>query len=79
MRFEPSSALVAGCDGLDDIRAIIQAAPAHLLPGGWLLLEHGFDQAEAVRALLAAGGFAEVHSRRDLAGHERISLGRLDP
>ena len=78
VRFEPSSALVAGCDGLDDIRAIIQAAPAHLLPGGWLLLEHGFDQAEAVRALLAAGGFAEVHSRRDLAGHERISLGRLD-
>ena len=78
VRFEPSSALVAGCDGLDDIRAIIQAAPAHLLPGGWLLLEHGFDQAKAVRALLAAGGFAEVHSRRDLAGHERISLGRLD-
>ncbi|MDM9653316.1 peptide chain release factor N(5)-glutamine methyltransferase [Pseudomonas wenzhouensis] len=78
VRFEPSSALVAGCDGLDDIRAIIQAAPAHLLPGGWLLLEHGFDQAEAVRALLAAGGFAEVHSWRDLAGHERISLGRLD-
>ncbi|SUD61487.1 HemK family modification methylase [Ectopseudomonas oleovorans] len=78
VRFEPSSALVAGCDGLDDIRAIIPAAPAHLLPGGWLLLEHGFDQAEAVRALLAAGGFAEVHSRRDLAGHERISLGRLD-
>ncbi|MDV5862641.1 peptide chain release factor N(5)-glutamine methyltransferase [Pseudomonas mendocina] len=78
VRFEPSSALVAGCDGLDDIRAIIQAAPAHLLPGGWLLLEHGFDQAEAVRALLAAGGFAEVHSRRDLAGHERISLGRFD-
>ncbi|UFQ98550.1 peptide chain release factor N(5)-glutamine methyltransferase [Pseudomonas wenzhouensis] len=78
VRFEPSSALVAGSDGLDDIRAIIQAAPAHLLPGGWLLLEHGFDQAEAVCALLAAGGFAEVHSRRDLAGHERISLGRLD-
>lgn len=78
VRFEPSSALVAGHDGLDDIRAIIQAAPAHLLPGGWLLLEHGFDQAEAVRALLAAGGFAEVHSRSDLAGHERISLGRLD-
>lgn len=78
LRFEPSSALIAGSDGLDDIRAIIPAAPAHLLPGGWLLLEHGFDQAEAVRALLAAGGFAEVHSRRDLAGHERISLGRLD-
>lgn len=78
VRFEPSSALVAGSDGLDDIRAIIQAAPAHLLPGGWLLLEHGFDQAEAVRELLAAGGFVEVHSRRDLGGHERISLGRFE-
>ena len=78
VRFEPSSALVAGRDGLDDIRAIIQAAPAHLLPGGWLLLEHGFDQAEAVRELLVAGGFVEVHSRRDLGGHERISLGRFE-
>lgn len=78
VRFEPSSALVAGDDGLDDIRAIIQAAPAHLLSGGWLLLEHGFDQAEAVRELLVVAGFAEVHSRRDLGGHERISLGRFD-
>lgn len=78
VRFEPSSALVAGSDGLDDIRAIIQAAPQYLLSGGWLLLEHGFDQAEAVRGLLAAAGFAEVHSRRDLGGHERISLGRFD-
>ncbi|AVO54392.1 peptide chain release factor N(5)-glutamine methyltransferase [Ectopseudomonas mendocina] len=78
VRFEPSSALVAGSDGLDDIRAIIQAAPQHLLEGGWLLLEHGFDQASDVRALLAAEGFVEVHSRRDLAGHERISLGRFD-
>ncbi|MBH3337527.1 peptide chain release factor N(5)-glutamine methyltransferase [Pseudomonas mendocina] len=78
LRFEPSSALVAGRDGLDDIRAIIQAAPEHLLTGGWLLLEHGFDQAEDVRGLLADGGFVEVHSRRDLAGLERISLGRFD-
>lgn len=78
VRFEPSSALVAGSDGLDDIRAIIQTAPQHLLEGGWLLLEHGFDQASDVRALLAAEGFVEVHSRRDLAGHERISLGRFD-
>ncbi|MGQ7959115.1 peptide chain release factor N(5)-glutamine methyltransferase [Pseudomonas sp. SP16.1] len=77
VRFEPSSALVSGADGLDDIRVIIQTAPAHLLPGGWLLLEHGFDQAEAVRALLTAAGFNDVHSRRDLAGHERISLGRF--
>ncbi|SEQ95015.1 [protein release factor]-glutamine N5-methyltransferase [Azotobacter beijerinckii] len=77
LRFEPASALVAGADGLDDIRRIVAAAPDHLAAGGWLLLEHGFEQAGAVRALLAAGGFGEVHSRRDLGGHERISLGRL--
>ncbi|MFJ4348324.1 peptide chain release factor N(5)-glutamine methyltransferase [Pseudomonas sp. NPDC089401] len=77
VRFEPSSALVAGADGLDDLRLIIAQAPQHLLPGGWLLLEHGYDQAADVRALLGAQGFAEVASRRDLGGHERISLGRL--
>ncbi len=76
VRFEPASALVSGPDGLDDIRLIVAQAPAHLQPGGWLLLEHGFAQADAVRQLLCAAGFAEVHSRRDLAGHERISLGR---
>src|SRR5690606_12665811 len=76
VRFEPSSALVAGPDGLDDIRRIVAQAPRHLLPGGWLLLEHGFDQGAAVRALLDGAGFVEAHSRRDLAGHERISLGR---
>ena len=78
VRFEPSSALVAGEDGLDDIRLIIEQAPDYLEVGGWLLLEHGFDQAPAVRALLAARGFAAVESRRDLGGHERISLGRFD-
>ncbi|WAB97373.1 MULTISPECIES: peptide chain release factor N(5)-glutamine methyltransferase [Pseudomonas] len=77
VRFEPSSALVAGADGLDDLRLIVGQAPAHLLPGGWLLLEHGYDQAQAVRALLAGQGFIEVASRKDLGGHERISLGRL--
>ncbi|UVE16988.1 peptide chain release factor N(5)-glutamine methyltransferase [Pseudomonas sp. LS44] len=76
VRFEPASALVAGADGLDDIRAIIGQAPAHLEVTGWLLLEHGFEQAVAVRALLAAAGFTAVESRRDLGGHERISLGR---
>lgn len=76
VRFEPSSALVSGVDGLDDICTIIAQAPEHLAAPGWLLLEHGFDQAEAVRELLSARGFAEVHSRRDLANHERISLGR---
>ena len=76
VRFEPASALVSGADGLDDIRLIVAQAPTHLQPGGWLLLEHGFGQADAVRQLLCAAGFAEVDSRRDLAGHERISLGR---
>ncbi len=77
VRFEPSSALVAGADGLDDIRLIIAQAPEHLEAGGWLLLEHGFDQAAAVRELLSACGFSAVESRRDLGGHERISLGRF--
>lgn len=76
VRFEPSSALVAGADGLDDIRLIVSQAPAHLNAGGWLLLEHGYDQAAAVRELLAREGFEAVESRRDLGGHERISLGR---
>jgi len=78
VRFEPSSALVAGADGLDDIRLIIAQAPDYLEAGGWLLLEHGFDQAAAVRELLSARGFSAVESRRDLGGHERISLGRFD-
>ncbi len=79
VRFEPLSALVAGTDGLDDIRQIIARAPRHLQAGGWLLLEHGYDQAEAVRELLAAAGFTAVDSRRDLGGHQRISLGRWTP
>lgn len=77
VRFEPASALVAGIDGLDDIRRIVAEAPGYLQAGGWLLLEHGFEQAGAVRELLVARGFVGVHSRRDLGGHERISLGRL--
>ncbi|MGX1125116.1 peptide chain release factor N(5)-glutamine methyltransferase [Pseudomonas sp. HLS-6 TE3448] len=77
VRFEPSSALVAGEDGLDDLRAIITQAPQHLEPGGWLLLEHGYDQAAAVRELLAQNDFEQIESRDDLAGHERITLGRL--
>jgi release factor glutamine methyltransferase len=75
LRHEPSSALVAGADGLDDIRQIVQNAPTHLAEGGWLLLEHGHDQAAAVRQLLAARGFAEVQSRDDLAGIQRCSGG----
>ncbi|RBH54232.1 MULTISPECIES: peptide chain release factor N(5)-glutamine methyltransferase [Pseudomonas] len=77
VRFEPASALVAGADGLDDLRLIIAQAPAHLEADGWLMLEHGYDQAEAVRELLSAQGFSDVHSRTDLGGHQRVSLGRL--
>ena len=76
---EPRSALVSGADGLDDLRRIVATAPAHLAPGGWLLLEHGWDQAAAVRALLADAGFAQVQSRRDLAGIERCSGGCHHP
>jgi release factor glutamine methyltransferase len=73
LRHEPLEALVAGADGLDDLRAITAAAPGHLRPGGWLLLEHGWDQAAAVRGLLQAAGLRGVASRRDLAGVERCS------
>jgi len=77
VRFEPASALVAGIDGLDDIRHIVQRAPQHLAPGGWLLLEHGYDQAAAVRELLARHDFEQIESRVDLGGHQRITFGRL--
>lgn len=73
--FEPQAALTDGGDGLSCLRAIIAAAPQHLLAGGWLLLEHGYDQAAAVRALLAAAGFSGVASHSDLAGIERVSGG----
>lgn len=77
VRFEPLSALVSGPDGLEDIREIIEQAPTYLSGDGWLLLEHGYDQAEAVRDLLRQAGFVQVSSQRDLGGHERISLGRF--
>lgn len=75
LRFEPLSALAAGTDGLDDIRSIIDGASAHLKAAGWLLLEHGYDQAAAVRGLLDRAGFERVGSERDLAGIERVSSG----
>jgi len=74
---EPLQALASGDDGLDDIRHIISQAPAHLHGGGWLLLEHGYDQAAAVRGLLVSAGFGNVQSRRDLGGIERCSGGKL--
>lgn len=76
LRFEPPQALAAGPDGLDDLRIIIGGAPAHLNPGGWLLLEHGYDQEAPVQALLRDAGFADVFTRRDLAGQPRVSGGR---
>ncbi|QJD60314.1 peptide chain release factor N(5)-glutamine methyltransferase [Pseudomonas sp. gcc21] len=76
VRFEPASALVSGPDGLGDIRHIVHAAPGYLQSTGWLLLEHGWEQAGAVRELLVARGFVEVQSWQDLAGHQRVSGGR---
>jgi release factor glutamine methyltransferase len=80
LNFEPQGALtdgVAGGDGLSCLRAIVEGASAHLLPGGWLLLEHGYDQAASVRALLADAGFSGIGSWRDLAGIERVSGGQF--
>jgi release factor glutamine methyltransferase len=74
--FEPQAALVSGQDGLDDICSIVAAAPAHLLPRGWLLLEHGYDQGERVRELLRNAGLTGVFSARDLSGTERVSGGQ---
>ena len=78
VRFEPQRALLGGADGLDCIRAIVAKARAHLGPGAWLLFEHGYDQAEACRALLEAGGYREVQSWPDLAGIPRVSGGRIE-
>lgn len=75
VRFEPLLALASGPDGLSAIRRIVQQAPHWLNPGGWLLLEHGYDQAEAVRTLLSAAGLAQVGSFADLQGHLRVSAG----
>ncbi len=76
LRFEPGRALASGADGLDAIRRIIAAAPRHLRPGGRLWLEHGYDQAQAVRELMAAAGLGDIQQHRDAAGIERISGGR---
>jgi len=77
LRFEPRSSLVSGEDGLDAIREIVHAAPAHLEPGGWLLLEHGIGQEPAVRGLLEAAGLTRIFSAPDLAGIARVSGGTL--
>lgn len=73
---EPAQALLAGADGLHDLRQIAAQAATHLHTGGWLLLEHGFDQAAAVARLLVQRGFSQVQSRRDLGGHQRCTGGQ---
>ena len=75
LQHEPTLALTSGVDGLDAIRTLIQQAPTHLRAGGWLLIEHGYDQAPAVRDLLQTAGFGSVQSRHDLAGIARCSGG----
>ena len=77
LRFEPAQALSSGADGLDDIRSIIAEAGNYLTSGGWLMLEHGYNQALLVRALLQEAGFAEIFSAKDLAGTERVSGARI--
>ena len=76
LRHEPLQALASGADGLEDIRTIMKQAPAHLRRGGWLLFEHGWDQAAAVRELFTGAGWQQVQSRRDLAGIERCTGAR---
>lgn len=79
LRHEPGGALASGTDGLDAIREIVAGAPGCLLPGGWLLFEHGWDQAETVAALLRRHGFADVATHRDLEARDRVTLGRRAP
>ena len=76
LRHEPIAALASGADGLADLRAIAAGARDHLFMGGWLVVEHGFDQGAAARRLLADGGLVDVETRVDLAGHERATAGR---
>ncbi|MFA7282399.1 MAG: peptide chain release factor N(5)-glutamine methyltransferase [Sterolibacterium sp.] len=76
LRFEPPQALASGADGLDAIRCIVGGAAKHLQPGGWLLFEHGYDQAEMAAALLRAARYTEIEQHRDLAGIVRVSAGR---
>ncbi|UOV00898.1 peptide chain release factor N(5)-glutamine methyltransferase [Pseudoxanthomonas mexicana] len=77
LRFEPTTALASGTDGLDAIRELIGGAPGFLVPDGWLLLEHGWDQGAAIRALMTAAGFVDVATERDLEQRDRVTLGRL--
>ncbi len=77
VRFEPLSALVSGEDGLDDIRKIVYKAKAYFNEGGWLALEHGWDQAEQVATLMSKNGYSSVSSHQDLAGNNRVTMGQI--
>ena len=77
LRFEPISALASGTDGLDAIRHIIKNAPIHLNPHGWLMLEHGYNQASQVAALLKQAGFSDISHAKDLSGIDRVTIGRF--
>ncbi|WP_368562810.1 peptide chain release factor N(5)-glutamine methyltransferase [Pseudoxanthomonas sp. UTMC 1351] len=77
LRFEPAGALSSGADGLDAIREIVLEAPRYLLAGGWLLMEHGWEQGDAIRALLEQAGFAEVSTAQDLEGRDRVTMGSI--
>jgi release factor glutamine methyltransferase len=79
VRFEPRRALVGGSDGLECIRIISRGAHAHLVPGGWLLFEHGWDQGPDCERLLRGLDYAGVSDASDLAGHRRVCEGRFDP
>ncbi|TXI28026.1 MAG: peptide chain release factor N(5)-glutamine methyltransferase [Ottowia sp.] len=79
LRFEPATALASGADGLDALRTLARDAPTHLVPGGWLLLEHGWDQGAAVRGLLRDAGFQRIETLRDLEDRERVTLGSRAP
>ena len=76
IRFEPRHALAAGTDGLDDLRAIVEQAPRHLKQGGYLLVEHGYNQASRVRQLFAERGLQRITTQRDLGNMERVTFGR---
>ncbi|MGY0634236.1 peptide chain release factor N(5)-glutamine methyltransferase [Luteimonas sp. A478] len=76
LRFEPPAALASGRDGLDALRIIVAGAPGHLRPGGWLLVEHGLEQGEAVRGLFTDAGLEAVETVRDLEARDRVTLGQ---
>ena len=79
LRFEPSSALASGSDGLDAMRSIVAQARSHLVPGGWLLVEHGHDQGAAVRGLFGLNGYCGIETCRDIELRERVTLAQVEP